>query len=77
LALNQLNYWLLKSDFKPIEKIEAVKAIYDKTGVSETTKILMRSYHDKALIALEKVAIPAAQKNVLTVFANEVMLRIK
>jgi len=77
LTLNQLNYWLLKSDFKPIEKIEAVKAIYDKTGVSDTTKNLMQSYHDNALIALEKVAIPADQKNVLTLFANEVMRRIK
>jgi geranylgeranyl diphosphate synthase, type II len=73
----QLNYWLSGSDFEPEEKIAAVTAIYDKTGVSETTKNLMRSYHDKALIALEKVAVPADQKNTLVTFANEVMKRIK
>lgn len=77
LTLKQLNHWLLKLDFDSEQKIAAVTAIYDKTGVSETTKNLMRSYHDKALIALEKVAIPADQKSTLISFANEVMQRIK
>lgn len=76
-TLKQLNHWLLKSNFNPEQKIAAVTAIYNKTGVSETTKNLMRSYHDKALIALEKVAIAAEQKNTLIAFANEVMQRIK
>lgn len=77
LTLQQLNHWLLKSDFDPEQKIAAVTAIYDKTGVSEATRNLMRSYYDKALIALGKVAIPADQKNTLIAFAGEVMERIK
>ncbi len=77
LTLQRLNQWLLKLDFDEEQKIAAITAIYDKTGVSEATQDLMRSYHDKALIALEKVAIPSNIKNTLTAFAGEVMERIK
>lgn len=76
-TLQQLNHWLLATDFDPKQKIEAVTAIYDKTGVSEATKYMMRSYHDKALIALNKIGIPANQRNTLNSFAGEVMERIK
>jgi len=77
LTLQQLNQWLLKPDFDEEQKIAAITAIYDKTGVSEATQDLMRSYHDKALIALEKVAVPSNMKNTLIAFAGEVMERIK
>lgn len=77
LMLELLNHWLLKSDFDPEQKIAAITAIYDKTGVSEVTRNLMRSYHDKALIALEKIAVPADRKDALIAFADEVMERIK
>jgi len=76
-TLKELNQWLVKSDFDAAQKIAAVTAIYDKTGTSETTRNLMRSYYDKALIALEKVAISADRKNTLIAFASEVMERIK
>lgn len=76
-TLQQLNHWLLKSDFEPEQKIAAVTAIYDKTGVSEATQNMMRNYHDKALIALEKIGIPADQKKMLITFASEAMKRIK
>ena len=76
-TLKQLNHWLLESDFDPDQKIAAVTAIYDKTEVGEATRDLMRSYHDIALIALTKVAIPADRKNMLIAFASEVMERIK
>ncbi|HZK94563.1 MAG TPA: polyprenyl synthetase family protein [Prolixibacteraceae bacterium] len=77
LTLQQLNRWLLKPDFDEEQKIAAITAIYDKTGVSEATQNLMRSYHDKALTALEKVAVPSNMKNTLIAFAGEVMERIK
>jgi len=76
-TLQQLKEWLLKTDFDPEQKIEAVTAIYNKTGVSETARELMGSYHDKALCALEKIAIPSDQKNTLIAFAGQVMERIK
>lgn len=77
ITLKELGHWLSKTDFNAELKIAAVTAIYDKTGVREATRNLMQSYHNKALIALEKVAIPANQKNTLAAFAGEVMERIK
>lgn len=76
-TLLQLDQWLLKSDFDEEQKIGAITAIYDKTGVSKATQNLMRSYHDKALVALEKVAVSSNLKNTLIAFAGEVMERIK
>ncbi len=76
-TLQQLDHWLLKPDFDAEQKIAAVTAIYDKTGVSEATMNLMQSYHNKALIALKKVTIPDNRKNTLIAFAGEVMERIK
>jgi len=77
LTLQQLDQWLLKLDPDEEQKIAAITAIYNKTGVSEATQNLMRSYHDKALVALEKVAVPSKMKNTLIAFAGEVMERIK
>ncbi len=73
----QLNHWLLLSDFDPVQKIAVVTAIYEKTGVSEATRILMRSYHDRALMAIEKMTIPAERKNTLITIAQEIINRIK
>jgi geranylgeranyl diphosphate synthase type II len=73
----QLQHWLLMHDFDADQKIAAVTAIYNKTGVSEATRNLMQSYYEKALIALEKVAIPKNQKNTLIAFAGQVTRRIK
>ena len=77
MTLQQLNHWLLLADFDPEQKIEAVTAIYDKTGVSESTQNMMQNYHDKALVALEKIELPADQKKTLIAFAGEAMKRIK
>ena len=76
-SLQRLKEWLLKTDFDPEQKIEAITAIYNKTGVSEATRKLMGSYHGKALGALEKIDLPPGQKNTLVAFAGQVMDRIK
>jgi len=77
LMLQQLNYWLLKTDFDPEQKIIAITSIYDQTGVSVSTRDLMRSYQSKALIALGNMTVPANEKNTLIAFAAEVMERVK
>ena len=75
--LLELNHWLLKSDFDPIQKIAVISAIYEKTGVSKATQNLMQGYHDKALQALEKMAVPTHFKETLAAFAGEAMARVK
>ena len=76
-TLQELNHWLLKSDFDPIQKIAVVTAIYEKTGVSDQTRQLMKHYHDEALEALERMTIPLDSKEILKAYAGEAMVRIK
>ena len=75
--LLELNHWLLKKDFDPIQKVAAITAIYEKTGVSDAARNLMQEYHDKALVALGMVGIPADLKQALIKFAGEAMVRVK
>ena len=77
LSLSELNHWLGKSEFDAGQKIAAVTAIYEKTGVSEATRLLMQNYHDKALNALDRMTIPHANKQTLVAFAAEAMVRVK
>ena len=74
---SELNHWMSTTDFDAQQKIAAVAAIYEKTGVSEKTRNLMQFYHDKALRALEALDIPGEQKEVLIAFAGEAMARVK
>jgi len=73
----ELNHWLAKSDFDPKQKIAVVIDIYEKTGVSEATRNLMKNYHDRALMALDKMTIPSESKQSLIDFAGEAMVRVK
>ena len=75
--LSELNHWLMKKDFDPRQKVDAIMAIYEKTGVSEAAHNLMQEYHDKALVALGMVDIPAEHKQALITFAGEAMVRVK
>ncbi len=76
-TLLELNLWLARTDFDPIQKIAVVTAIYEKTGVSEQTQKLMNHYHSKALEALEQMTIPPASRETLKAFAGEAIVRNK
>ena len=76
-TLLELNHWLSKSDFDPGQKVAAITAIYEKTGVSEATRNLMENYHDKALLALHNMTIQSQSKQTLIAFAGEAMVRVK
>ena len=75
--LLELNLWLAKEDFDPVQKVAVITAIYEKTGVSASARDLMQHYHDKALAALSKLTVSDHQKQVLIAFADEAMVRIK
>ena len=74
-TLTQLNQFLDSCSCD--QKIIGVTEIYNKTGVSEATRNLMTCYHDRALVALNKIDIPVHLKNTLIEFAGEVMKRIR
>jgi geranylgeranyl diphosphate synthase type II len=52
---NELNHWLAATDYNPQEKIAAVTALYDATGVKFLTEQRMDQYLDKALQLLDEL----------------------
>ncbi|PZV82925.1 geranylgeranyl diphosphate synthase type II [Algoriphagus aquaeductus] len=44
--LAALNYWLSLKEFDKVEKVNAVKAIYEKLGIRSLTEAKMQSYFD-------------------------------
>ena len=77
ITLELMNQWMLRSDYDPQQKIAAITEIYNNTGVSEAAQNLMLHYRDNALVALDKIGLPAEKKKTLVSFAGEVMKRIK
>jgi len=76
-SLAILTEWIEKKEFNPIEKVAAIKGVYEQTKVSEETHLLMLSYQNKALAALGKLAVSPEKKMVLEAFAIEATERMK
>ena len=73
---SRLQEWIMKTDFDPNEKIEAIRKIYTLSGASEATKVLMKHYHDLAIEALNRLKIADPDKNELRNFAASVLSRV-
>ena len=76
-SLNTLNEWIQKKDFDENKKIAAIKGVYEQTEVSAETHQLMVTYQNKALAALDKLAVSDDQKKILQAFALEATERMK
>jgi geranylgeranyl diphosphate synthase type II len=76
-SLAILTEWIEKKEFNPIEKVAAIKGVYEQTKVSEETHLLMLTYQNKALAALGKLAVSPEKKMVLEAFALEATERMK
>ncbi len=73
----ELNGWIDKEMFDPIEKVEAVKNIYDQLHIHTLTADKMNSYFKIGFDALEQVALPAERKAFLKNFAEQLINREK
>jgi geranylgeranyl diphosphate synthase type II len=69
--------WIQATDFKPEEKIQAIRKIYDDLGLEASTRRIIREYHTKALSSLEKLKVQEAQKSELILFSEYLMNRVK
>ena len=76
-TLDNLNYWLKKTDFNHEEKIEAITHIYNQLGVKEICLNEMKKHQKLAFESLNKISISDARKASLTDLANELMDRKK
>jgi len=71
----ELMDWLQRDTFDEQEKIAAVKAIYQATGVREICEKAINDYYNKALVSLEQIKIDESRKTVLQLLAKSIMDR--
>lgn len=71
----ELLTWLSKKEFKPEEKIEAVRTIYDEVQIRALAETKINQLFDIALQALDRVSVSEAQKQPLRLFAHHLMGR--
>jgi len=71
----ELKRWLEKSSFDAEEKIEAVKAIFRRLGIEESTREKMNYYYEEALANLKHLGVAQEKKGELYYFAEFLMKR--
>ena len=76
-SLTQLKKWIALKEFDPLEKIGAVRDIYNSSGAGDETRNLMKYYHNEAIASLQMLNIPENEKSELMLFAGSVVDRFK
>ncbi|MCY7349748.1 MAG: polyprenyl synthetase family protein [Cytophagaceae bacterium] len=71
----ELTRWLAATEYNPVEKVEAVTAIYDQLGIGEATATLMNRYFDQAFSLLDQLPVEARRKALLRQFAEQLISR--
>jgi geranylgeranyl diphosphate synthase type II len=71
----ELIHWLEMKEFDPVEKVDAVKEIYRKTGIRELTAEKISDYFSVALQDLDKMAVEKQRKKDLGELTEYLMKR--
>lgn len=66
-----LEAWLKKKKFDANEKVEAIKAVYDKLEIRTEAEAEAKKYFTKATSALDKLSVSEDKKQVLRAFAEQ------
>jgi geranylgeranyl diphosphate synthase, type II len=77
VLINELNLWITKSGFTSVEKINAVKAIYDELGIGNDTQLQAINYINSAIEILESLEIDPERKKPLEEIIFQLMYREK
>lgn len=73
----KLEYWITRDSFDTNEKVAAVTALYNQIGVKEKAEKVMNAYFEKGFTLLNEIVIESQRKEVLRLFANDILMRIK
>jgi geranylgeranyl diphosphate synthase type II len=71
----QLQHWLDAADFENVEKVNAVKEIYDKLEIRNHTLQAVKKHADEAFKNLEEINLPEQNKAQLLAFAEQLLNR--
>lgn len=75
--VGELINWIEKSDFDKVEKIKAVKSIYDELGVGSDTQLASINYINSAIEIFNQIEAPAEKKKPLEDLIFKLMYREK
>lgn len=70
-----LHNWISDPSHDPVDKVNAVTAIYNSLGVRQLAEAEMDKYAHLAMECLEQVSCPDSKKETLRNFANELLIR--
>ena len=71
----EIDKWLNYKGSDLNAKINAVKEIYNDLKIREEAEKIMLYYFEKAIVALDKTSLIVEKKNMLKLFADELMVR--
>lgn len=71
----ELESWIDKKEFKPEDKIKAVRAIFDKTNVKTLCQNEMECHLDKAIKSIRSISVSENLKQPLIKLATDLMNR--
>ena len=71
----ELNKWLQAVEFNAIEKIEAIKNIFDKLAIPDLLDEEVKRYANLAWQAFEQVEATASKKEMMADFMNGLLAR--
>ncbi len=72
---SELQYWLHKTDFVPVKKIESIVSIYDKLDIKNHATEVKNQYFSLAMKELEVVDLPVSRKKLLIELTDRLMVR--
>ena len=65
-----LNDWISRKEFDPVEKVKAVKTIYDQMGIRKLTLSKMNNFFNKGFERLKQIDVVEEKKKPLIEFTN-------
>ena len=74
---NSLEKWIAKEHFDEVEKVNAVKEIYESLSIEAQTKTMMQTYFDKGLKMIEQLPVNKSKKQPLVDLTNMLIHRDK
>ena len=73
--VEELRQWVERKNFKPDEKIAAVRGIYDQLNIGEETEQIIKKYFANGLEYFRQINLPDAKKNNLISFVEKMIAR--
>lgn len=71
----ELQDWILKKEYDPLDKIKAVTKLYDEIGIGKICESKMKEYYVQGIECLSRVLVSDAKKQELKNFAEHLMYR--